>query len=567
MPSPTSSSIATTVGPTYSRNIDALVDGSKWGGFAGTGTVLAYSFAWASGGNATFSGPGGVGSYSTLSEQNAASHYALDATQQAAARAALQTWANVADIGFQEIGDTATNVGDIRFAWTSAPVLTSTGEQAWGWSGYPDSYWPSGGDVWISTLGTGATDTDWSAGSYNFNALIHEIGHALGLKHPFEAPTLLPTLLDNRQYSVMSYTDPNNDLFRTITYTANGISLLTGHVPCETPMVLDIAAIQYLYGANMTYHAGDDVYSFDTAIPFYMTIWDADGNDTISVSSFAENCRIDLTPGNYSSIRILSAPIPAGHTVTGGTAPTYDGTNNLGIAYGTIIENAIGGSGNDILTGNDASNSLDGGAENDTLYGGGGNDTLYGNTGNDTLDGGSGTDIAVFHGNLANYTVTKAGSTHTVRANTGTDGTDTLTNIERLQFTDTKLALDLDGNAGTTAKILGAVFGPASVASQPYSKQYVGIGLSYLDGGMSYQDLMQLALNAAGATTHAAEVDLLWTNLVGSAPAATQAAPYVALLDNGFYSPGSLGVFAADADLNKININLTGLYQTGIEYS
>jgi len=479
----------------------------------------------------------------------------------------LQTWANVADIGFQEIGDTATNVGDIRFAWTSAPVLTSTGEQAWGWSGYPDSYWPSGGDVWISTLGTGATDTDWSAGSYNFNALIHEIGHALGLKHPFEAPTLLPTLLDNRQYSVMSYTDPNNDLFRTITYTANGISLLTGHVPCETPMVLDIAAIQYLYGANMTYHAGDDVYSFDTAIPFYMTIWDADGNDTISVSSFAENCRIDLTPGNYSSIRILSAPIPAGHTVTGGTAPTYDGTNNLGIAYGTIIENAIGGSGNDILTGNDASNSLDGGAENDTLYGGGGNDTLYGNTGNDTLDGGSGTDIAVFHGNLANYTVTKAGSTHTVRANTGTDGTDTLTNIERLQFTDTKLALDLDGNAGTTAKILGAVFGPASVASQPYSKQYVGIGLSYLDGGMSYQDLMQLALNAAGATTHAAEVDLLWTNLVGSAPAATQAAPYVALLDNGFYSPGSLGVFAADADLNKININLTGLYQTGIEYS
>ena len=370
MPLPTSSSSATDVGLTNSQNIDALLGGPKWGGVAGTGVTLAYSFPWASG-SATFSGHNG-GSYSLLNENTATSHYALDTIQQAAARAALQSWANVADINFQEVADTATNVGDIRFAWTSAP-----NQQAWGWGSYPDSYWPSGGDVWISTLSTAATDTDWSVGSYNYEALIHEIGHALGLKHPFDAPTILPTLLDTRQYSIMSYTDPPNDLFRTITYNADSsISLQTSHVSPETPMVLDIAAIQYLYGANMTCHTGTDIYNFDPATPFFKTIWDAGGNDTISVSNFTESCRIDLTPGNYSSIKILSAPIPAGYTIIGGTVPTYDGTNNLGIAYGTIIENAIGGSGNDTLVGNDANNTLTGGSGNDTLTGAGGNDVF-----------------------------------------------------------------------------------------------------------------------------------------------------------------------------------------------
>jgi serralysin len=453
MPSPTSSSSTTTVGLTSSQNIDALLGGSKWGGIAGTGTILVYSFPWASGGNATFSGHNGVGDYSLLNEQNAAYHYALDATQQAAARAALQTWANVADIGFQEIGDTATNVGDIRFAWTSESKPTSTGGQSWGWAAYPDSYWPSGGDIWISTLSPGATDSNWSVGSYNYFSLIHEIGHSLGLKHPFEAPTLLPTSLDNRQYSVMAYADPPNDLFRTITYNANGsISLNTSNVPAETPMVLDIAAIQYLYGANMAYHTGDDVYSFNTAIPFFKTIWDAGGNDTISVGNFAENCRIDLTPGNYSSVRILSAPIPAGYTVTGGIAPTYDGTNNLGIAYGTSIENAIGGSGSDILTGNDANNSLDGGAGNDTLYGGAGNDILNGGAGNDTLTGDTGIDWAYYNTATTGVTVKLI---LTTAQSAGGAGSDTLTGIENLLgsnyndvLTGNALANTLSGGAG-----------------------------------------------------------------------------------------------------------------------
>jgi len=125
------------------------------------------------------------------------------------------------------------------------------------------------------------------------------------------------------------------------------------------------------------------------------------------------------------------------------------------------------------------------------------------------------------------------------------------------------VALDLDGNAGTTAKTLGAVFGAASVSIP----QYVGIGLALMDGGTGYFDLMTAALNAQGATTASAEVDLLWTNLFGSAPSAAEAAPYIEMLDNGSLNAGHLGMLAADLDLNKININLVGLQQTGIEYS
>ena len=370
MPTPTTSSNATSVSPANSQNTDALLSLIKWGWATGTGVTLTYSFPWAAG-NATFAAPPGAASYSLANEQNATYHYGLNATQQTAAQAALQSWADVANINFQQVPDTASNVGDIRFAFSSA-----VGSAAWGYSFYPNSYWSSAGDIWISTLSSGATNPTWSGGSYNYYSLVHEIGHTLGLKHPFEGPVFLPPALDNRQYSVMSYTDPANNLFRTIVHNPDGsITLRYNQVPAETPMVLDIAAIQYMYGANMTYRTGDDVYSFNPTSPFYKTIWDAGGNDTISVSNFSENCRIDLTPGNYSNIRILPALIPAGYIVTGGIAPTYDGTNNLGIAYGAIIEGATGGSGTDTLIGNNANNRLDGRAGKDTMIGGLGNDT------------------------------------------------------------------------------------------------------------------------------------------------------------------------------------------------
>jgi hypothetical protein len=141
----------------------------------------------------------------------------------------------------------------------------------------------------------------------------------------------------------------------------------------------------------------------------------------------------------------------------------------------------------------------------------------------------------------------------------------TLEQVERLQFTDHSLALDLDGHAGQVAKILGAVFGADAV----HNTIYAGIGLQYSDGGMGYADLMQLALDArlgAGAS-HADVVTLLYTNVVGVAPSAPDLAGYVALLDDHSYTPGTLGVMAADTALNTTQIDLVGLAASGLVFT
>jgi hypothetical protein len=123
-------------------------------------------------------------------------------------------------------------------------------------------------------------------------------------------------------------------------------------------------------------------------------------------------------------------------------------------------------------------------------------------------------------------------------------------------------AYDISGNAGNVAKVLGAVFGKASLAN----KTYVGIGLSLVDKGMSYSDLAALALNAAGSTTPDQIVTTLWTNVIGSAPSTSDKAPFIQMLASGT-KVGDLAVMAADTSFNTTNINLTGLAQTGIEYT
>lgn len=123
-------------------------------------------------------------------------------------------------------------------------------------------------------------------------------------------------------------------------------------------------------------------------------------------------------------------------------------------------------------------------------------------------------------------------------------------------------AYDISGNAGTTVKILGAVFGKTAVAN----KQYVGIGLDLLDKGMSYDTLAGLALNVAKATTNDQIVTALWTNVVGSTPTAADKAPFIKMLEDGM-TPGALTHMAAETSYNTANINLVGLAQTGIEYT
>ncbi|HSV70645.1 MAG TPA: hypothetical protein VLI72_11075 [Methylibium sp.] len=173
----------------------------------------------------------------------------------------------------------------------------------------------------------------------------------------------------------MSYTEHPYGLFRTVTNNGGSYSFSYDYIQPETLMPMDIAALQYLYGANTSYRSGKDVYTFDPATPFIKTIYDAGGVDTISVVNFTRGCTIDLRDGHFSSIRIPSDPLPTGYTEL--NPGIYDGTDNLGIAFDTVIENATGGLGADALTGNAVANVLNGGGAADTMTGGAGSDTYY----------------------------------------------------------------------------------------------------------------------------------------------------------------------------------------------
>ncbi len=133
------------------------------------------------------------------------------------------------------------------------------------------------------------------------------------------------------------------------------------------------------------------------------------------------------------------------------------------------------------INGTDGADSRTGTPADDTLSGLAGNDLLTGGAGNDSIDGGSGIDTAVFTGKLASYTLTSSGSTYTVRDNAGRDGTDGLVNVERLQFSDVKVALDIAGNST-------AGLNPASLADagQVYRLYQAAFNRAPDNAGLAY---------------------------------------------------------------------------------
>lgn len=276
------------------------------------------------------------------------------------------------------------------YSYNGAGVIVSTTEQ------------DLGGDVWLnSTLAW--SDADWLAGGDGRVTLLHETGHALGLKHPFDANaagnTLDPTL-DSERYTVMSYTQASHARIVKVTGTPSGYSWTESFLRPSTFMLLDIEALQYLYGKNATTHGGNDTYGWTSHAEILETLWDGGGTDTIDASNQLFSNIINLAPGAFSSIdlRQTDAEMRAGLDLPvwfsqALPADVYTGQDNLAIAKGVDIENAIGGSAADQITGNTLNNQLTGNDGNDVLAGLGGQDTLFGGKGADVMTGGDGDDL------------------------------------------------------------------------------------------------------------------------------------------------------------------------------
>jgi len=164
-------------------------------------------------------------------------------------------------------------------------------------------------------------------------------------------------------------------------------------------MPLDIAAIQYIYGANMSFHTGNDIYAL-TNNGVVSTIWDAGGTDTLDASPLGFGTTINLNPGS-----IMNTGAKGSITA---------------IAYNVTIENAIGSSGNDTIYGNNVANVINGGAGNDTMAGDNGNDTYYVDSNLDVVieNPGAGTDLIISNSttyslpnNVENITIGPSGIT------------------------------------------------------------------------------------------------------------------------------------------------------------
>ncbi|MBD9625257.1 M10 family metallopeptidase [Ensifer sp. ENS06] len=354
---------------------------------------------------------------------------ALNSAQMSAARAAFAEFSSVANLTFTEIAESTTQHADLRLAQSGLP------ETAW-------AYFPSdsaeAGDAWFST-----TYGDYVApgkGNYAYVTFLHELGHALGLDHAHEG-VLMPTQRDSMEYTVMSYS------------SYSGASPYDGYTNepwgfAQSLMMYDIAALQHMYGADYSTQSGNSVYSWSAttgemfingvgqgapgANRVFLTVWDGGGTDTYDFSNYATGVNVDLQPGGWtrtSDSQLADLHFDVSKKAVGNIANALVHNNDTR----SLIENAIGGDGNDSFSGNILDNILVGGRGHDYLRGGAGSDTLY---------GGEGWDSAGFDFSLLDAKFAYRGGAMAIEHQSAIDR---LFSIEQFEFSDRIVTQD-DGN-------------------------------------------------------------------------------------------------------------------------
>lgn len=416
--------------------------------------------------------------------------------EQHAFKAAMALWEAVANVTLTEV--TVPAEADFQ--------IVSASDRKAVWNNLTFNY-PAVGSPTLGSLSTGNAGNNLSIDVENYlggdidsfdsgkgfatMTLAHELGHMLGLGHggPYnfnvnrQVQQFGP--YDMKLWTLMSYIEPQESAFYGSQYPVTGTDW-QGYQPL-TPMIIDILAIQRLYGTATSgpLTGGGKVFGFDTNIqgairPYFdfdfnkhpiVTIWESGRDNTLNLSKYTQDAVIDLHAGSFSSAGGLK--------------------NNIAIAFGTIIDHAIGGSGNDQLTASDVDSTLIGGAGRDVLHGGAGNDVLTGGADPDLIDGGGGLDI--LRDTLAN-----------------------MSNDEVFNF-----------GHGTTIEVLGVLVGRDHllVAADPGGDTTLGLGDTeiLLNGSFGGGEFMAAARNdGAGLHTDVAFVPYLPQLLEGVsvAPAA-----------------------------------------------
>ena len=357
-------------------------------------TVISYSFPGLLGTTALFNYTDDVGEIVAIP---------FSAEQAAGTRLAFTKISEYINVTFVEVEEVGDAVGTIRLYINT--ITDEEGNYLDGIGATADipSEESRGGDVVFNVTGkksqflTGLVELDVQSYTPTGDTVIlyHEIFHTLGMEHIGDHETIsFPEDKNSTEYTVMAPYAPED---KQLYFTDEKI-----YIVVATPMVYDIAALQYLYGANMTHNSGDTTYSFDPDTPFIKAIWDAGGNDTLDFSNFSKSNTISLEDGEYSTI---------------GFDVDWSMTDNLGIAFDAIIENIIGGSGDD---------------------------TIKGNNSNNNIDGGLGIDTVIYNDEYSNYSITKNSAgfitvKHSDTSSITNEGEDTLLNIEKIQFIDQTL--------------------------------------------------------------------------------------------------------------------------------